>query len=720
MSPRTVFSTALVILIANVATHSHGTGAWQPRNWLEDSWRTAITTPEFFWELECKRIAKDFVPLEKRKVGTAPKDVQREEVTARAREAQREEAEKEDLKAAVKSGALKAEDKVEGTEFEDYEAGAPAYNAGMPDKARAAWEKLLKRPAAERKYRSTWATYMLGKLAIDEKRYEDAAKHFQITRQLAKDGFADSLGLAADSYGWEAKAELEAGHMDKAARLYLTQLALGDDSAVVSLKALIPDRAAALQPSYPSKDPEEIAKAAAERKVLDEALGKAATDPVLRRLITAHILAAGIGYTYGDNGTKPNPARQINWLKAVEKAAGKNAEDTEYLGWIAYTAGRYTEAARWLKLSSLQSAGSLWLKGKLALRDGKTAEAAAALSAALPLLPKEESLSISQESQTESPIYSLSGDLGITLISRGDFIQSLDTFENAGLWAEAEFVAERLLTTKELLDYAAKNYPNKDVELLRNELDAMTHEQLVRLDNSSRFREIVARRLVAEGRWKESLDFFHSYQRQLVEACAAAIAKGMDENLPKPERARALFHAAWLAHGERFPAVAFRNTTDRATQKPKAESDPDYKKGEKPKTITLVLPMSTEEKKRFATTTPPPLGKNPYRFDAPDLAWRAALLMPDGKEETADVLNTAGNWLKNINEKAADRFYQAIERRCSKTVIGKDCVKKHWFSGEEGPWSNEEIAADKAEEEAEQKRREEESKKRDAERAKEK
>jgi hypothetical protein len=48
-------------------------------------------------------------------------------------------------------------------EFADYLQGAIAYHEGRFEKAGSAWERLLARPAAERRYRSTWAAYMLGR-----------------------------------------------------------------------------------------------------------------------------------------------------------------------------------------------------------------------------------------------------------------------------------------------------------------------------------------------------------------------------------------------------------------------------------------------------------------------------------------------------------------------------------------------------------------------------
>src|SRR5207249_9718276 len=84
-------------------------------------------------------------------------------------------------------------------------------------------------------------TFLLGQVAL---KLGDpmAVQWFQRRRELARAGFADSLGMAADSYGWEGRSEWKQEHPGKAAALFLTQLALGDESAIVSLKALIPDR----------------------------------------------------------------------------------------------------------------------------------------------------------------------------------------------------------------------------------------------------------------------------------------------------------------------------------------------------------------------------------------------------------------------------------------------------------------------------------------------
>ncbi len=61
------------------------------------------------------------------------------------------------------------------------------------------------------------------------------------------------------------------------------------------------------------------------------------------------------------------------------------------------------------------------------------------------------------------------------------------------------------------------------------------------------------------------------------------------------------------------------------------------------------------------------------------LAIKAAALLPDNSEELADVVNQAGLWVKDRDDKTGNRYYQIIDRRCGKTNIGQADMAKHWF-----------------------------------------
>ena len=69
------------------------------------------------------------------------------------------------------------------------------------------------------------------------------------------------------------------------------------------------------------------------------------------------------------------------------------------------------------------------------------------------------------------------------------------------------------------------------------------------------------------------------------------------------------------------------------------------------------------------------------------LAIKAAALLPDNSEELADVINQAGLWVKDRDEKTGNRYYQIIDHRCAKTKIGQADVAKHWFVDQIGSWS---------------------------------
>ena len=119
-------------------------------------------------------------------------------------------------------------------EFAIYLAGRSLAESRNLPGARATWHALLAMPPADRVWRSTWAAFMIGRsYQFDDP--AEAIRWFRRTRELAAEGFADSLGLANSSIGWEACAELDLHHHPRAIRLYLEHMAAGDPTSVESL-----------------------------------------------------------------------------------------------------------------------------------------------------------------------------------------------------------------------------------------------------------------------------------------------------------------------------------------------------------------------------------------------------------------------------------------------------------------------------------------------------
>jgi hypothetical protein len=112
--------------------------------------------------------------------------------------------------------------------------------------------------------------------------------------------------------------------------------------------------------------------------------------------------------------------------------------------------------------------------------------------------------------------------------------------------------------------------------------------------------------------------------------------------------------------------------------------------------VPAVLKASVKEVQRLNTNKISPDIRFHYRLIAGALAMKAAALLSDNSEELADVVNQAGMWVKDRDEKVGNRYYQMIDRRCAKTKIGQADLAKHWFVDQNGPWSTAEEAAYRA------------------------
>ncbi len=703
------------LVMASVTGHSYATGYFGPHVYIDQGGENVAASPEFYWNLEVNRLAQEFHPTEKLVLGMT-----------------NEMADSQDFAAALKEGRIKPDDPAKATseheaasrlisqtdeqttaaltgefpsEFAYYHLGAFAYRLGQTrwDVAQQAWEALLKLPPEQRHYRSTWAAFMLGKLS-SQRGDPEAVKWFQLTRQMAKAGFADSLGLAADSYGWEAQSEWKQNHPEKAAALYLTQLALGDQSAIVSLKVLIPDR----QPidgmlNYgPAPDEKEVPLR----------FQAAAKDPLLRRLVTAHILATESCPSYQPK-TYPDD-RCERWLQAINEAHLGQVSDAEYIGWVAYNNGNYSAAARWLALApNSDSSAACWLRAKLQRRDGNLTQAMASMAQAYKAIHAQDGYVEQGDSPNPALLKydygwleegdwsfeeSAAGDLGAFRLEHNDFVPALDAFLKGGLWEDAAFVAERVLTTQELTAY---------VDQLPPHASTLDSEQV---NPADRLRYLLGRRLVRECRYEEAAHYLKAPYDQILKKYVEAMKEGGDESRPKSERARAWFTAAWIARYDGMELMGTEEAPDgfffdgdfepldlakeqlagAYTQEFYGPSGGTY--SEQFKTVPITLKPSRTELQRLEKNQIVPNIRYHYRMIAGDLAVRAAELMPDNSEELADVLNTAGLWIKESDDKTGNRYYWLLEKRCPTTTIGSLVVSKHWFVDQSGPWSQQQQA----------------------------
>jgi len=563
-------------------------------------------------------------------------------------------------------GAVRLPDGLPG-EFADYLRGAVLYGQGRTAHAKAAWTALLDRPAGQRRRRATWAAFMLGKVALEESRPDAAARWFQTVRRLASEGCADSLGLAAASYGWEALAELHRKDHTRAAELYLIQHAAGDPTAVMSLAVT----ASRLLKAGP------------------DALRQAAGNASARQVVTALIVARG-----GPRRSCPDePDADIvrAWLSAVEAAGAKDVAGADRLGWAAYQAGDFDAASRWVERAPPDAPVALWVGAKLLLRSGEADQAAGILARVVRAFPADavwrDVHYVYVKGDIDwpddyAPADQAAGELAMIRLSRRQYAESLDLLLGHGRWTDAAYVAERVLTPEELTACVDRHWPasaakyDEAGDVLRPA--GGRHGPGYPSEAAGAIRHLLARRLTRIGRWKEARPYYPPRWQGPLDAYVGAIRAGDDPNRPATDRGRSLWQAAKIARWYGMELLGSELEPDFALHDGRY-GDYAVAAGRTENDKWKLLPVSADERSRAGRSEVAPLERFHYRYIAADHAWRAAGLLPDQSEETARVLCQAGTWLKVRDPKAADRFYKALVIRCRRTELGRKADQLRWF-----------------------------------------
>jgi hypothetical protein len=276
-------------------------------------------------------------------------------------------------------------------------------------------------------------------------------------------------------------------------------------------------------------------------------------------------------------------------------------------------------------------------------------------------------------------------------LARGEYTMALDALLKARFWSDAAYVAERVLNLDELKNYVDANWPaladgetDPWSQSAKKEPDANSEDWGDMRDTLTSPREniraLLGRRLVRSSRGNEAVPYFNAKRQEQLKALLSRLNIGWDEDKDNEERGIAFLEAAKLAraHGLRLmatemepdwaiwdgqydwggPSIANRTSTNRSTVHPL---------------------ISKEEIQRATQNHPTPDERFHYRYTASDLAWAAALLLPDGSEDTARALCLGGTWIKVRDPKEADRFYKALVRRCHNTKMGQLADDIRWF-----------------------------------------
>jgi tetratricopeptide (TPR) repeat protein len=571
-------------------------------------------------------------------------------------------------------------------EFADYFRGCIEWSSRYTNEARATWESLLERPAAERHYRSTWAAYMLGKYwqGVDD---EKSTQYFQQVQALAAAGFTDRLGLAGASVGWEAKAELHQKHFDRAIQLYFQQLAAGDRTATVSLRLT-------------------AGKALGNG---GDQLASLAANAECRRLITAYIISRGdLERLYEDlpEGVRESSESIVGrWLDAVEAANITDVESAEQLALAAYQSGQWQAAQRWLERAKTTPVTE-WLGAKLLLRSGKVEAAAALLEKVARDFPLD-SIAVNPADPTElkdnlhvpgfsystweiQPPAQVRAELGALQLARREYVEALDALLRSGYWMDAAYVAERVLTVDELKNYVDQNWPAVDPAINTSTNAGQESTALPRLDTRQEIRYLLARKLMRMERGNEAQGYYPAEQQADFAALMQNRMIAGDGSSSPEQRSAALFAAAKLMRLQGMELVGTEDEPDWGIHGGGFQDGISIDSRTTNDSTNLVF-ASADELDRARQQGVVPNERFHYRYQAAELAWEAAALMPNNSDETARVLCIGGSWLKYIDPQRADVFYKSLVRRCRKTDIGQTADRMRWFplldeNGKLVPW----------------------------------
>jgi len=398
------------------------------------------------------------------------------------------------------------------TEFHYYFSGAIAYHEGDFSLASDHWNELLRLPPEKRIFRSTWATFMLGKLAM-ESEHTMAIERFKSTRTLVENGFEDSLGLASSSLGWEAKIHLEQGHFEHALELYLDQHLSGDPSAAASIRMVI-------QSLF---------------KQTEHPLDSIAVNARTRQVIGSYFVSPHF------SADRENSQEILTrWNKVLETNQVSDPVLAEAMVLSLYRLGQYDAARKWTNRASPESLMSRWILAKLELREGHTEQAIeiySSLVRQLPLADEQDRFPGFYVDRGEygffrSPAQNqIQGEHGLIQLSQQDYAQALHSLMHSGSWLDAAYVAERVLTINELKKYVDQNRPANE----SNEpppYQTYSHE-LSKESLRAKIRPLLGRRLLRIHRWQESISYLSSLIRIKLEGWALRSTLDIKSTTPK-------------------------------------------------------------------------------------------------------------------------------------------------------------------------------------------
>lgn len=540
-----------------------------------------------------------------------------------------------------------------------YTLGAVAFDAKDYERASRYFIKVIELPEQERASRSLWALYSLSRIELTLSKTSSDPEHFnranaylmQLQTEVAQ-GAADPLRLSLSSLGEQAYILLHQGQalsqdvntdethstrqvtldpaaLDKAIALYATQSAQGDSSGYDSLLML--------SRTLMGKETTEL------KPLLQQAS--------IQQLLIAYWQSSTNEFAY--DGQLSEMGLKIADILKVFPTDGLQLTQGDKLAAIYYQLGDYASAERLLSLAP-KSGLSWWLTAKLMLQKGDKTEAAKAYAQAVHHFPAQNTpiATDTQETQQQAihadedqaTYCRIRAEQGVLSLERGEYIDALQQLLASGneYWQDIAYVAERVLTTAELKQFIDKQVPPIAFDYPK---DSDWYDSIEPINNQLRY--LLGRRLLREGALKEAPTYFPNPN---MNASAQAYGKALTtaQQTKGIESAKAYWTAAELARHQGMEILGF-------------ELAPDYAIYQGMFDLTgwnEAAKLAEQEQQRVNASQAIPDKRFHYRYQAAELANKAADLVPHNSQAYAALLCQATGWILYRDSELAQRYYQ--------------------------------------------------------------
>lgn len=542
-----------------------------------------------------------------------------------------------------------------------YSLGAMAFDAKEYDKASDYFKKVIALPESERAGRSLWALYSLSRIELiksksanDNSHFVQANAYLQQLQAEVTQGAADPLRLSLAGLGEQAYILLHQGQaqievtreeyeppkidvalnpatLDKIIELYATQSAEGDSSGYDSLLMLSRTL---------------MAKNLLELKPLLQ-------QPSVQQLLIAYWQSSANDFAF--DGQLTEMGQQVAKILTIFPTDGLMLSQGDKLAAIYYQLGDYASAERLIALAK-PSGLTWWLTAKLMMQKGDQAQAAKAYAEAVRHFPTDMNAATATTSQQDAQQQAIEADAeqatycriraeqGVLSLERGEYVDALNQLFASGdeYWQDIAYVAERVLTAAELKLFIDEHVPVMNFEYPK---DSDWYDSVEPLNN--RLRYLLGRRLLREGAIAEAPAYFSNptlnanvqeYGKALT---TAKSSKGI-------ESARAYWTAAELARHQGMEILGFELAPDYSIYAGMFDLR-DWYAADK---------LSDKEQQRISASQAIPDKRFHYRYQAAELASKAADLVPHNSQAYAALLCQATGWVLYRDDELAQRYYK--------------------------------------------------------------